>query len=211
MKTMTWLEVKLSAHAGLAALLLGGATTAALCESGAESGKAGEIIRKSREAYAALSSYSDSGTVVSEMGTQTNKLSFKTRLQKPNQYRIDWTQATGVKGSVWSDGNGDYFLAPAAGATPQKMPNLKSALSTAAGGSWSASTTIPDAFFNREIGDIFIGPLFSGRCPLVREKDQKVGGVDCYVVSGELDLSKLPNAEKPGSETATLWIGEQDF
>ena len=98
-----------------------------------------------------------------------------------------------------------------AGATPQKMPNLKSALSTAAGGSWSASTTIPDAFFNREIGDIFIGPLFSGRCPLVREKDQKVGGVNCYVVSGELDLSKLPNAEKPGSETATLWIGKEDL
>jgi hypothetical protein len=225
MKTMTWLKVKFAAGVGAATLLAGGAETVAVSQTAVgDKLTAQEIVGKSRDAYAALSSYSDSGTVVSEMAGQKNTLTFSTRLQRPNLYRIDWTQETGFKGVllasnkgvVWSDGSGDYFQSTAAGqekyAKPQKMQTMKQAFLQAAGLSWSAASTIPGAFFNQDLGDVFVAPVASGRHPLQKEKDAKVGDVDCYVVSSVIDFSQIPdNKGKPGSASTVLWIGKRDF
>jgi len=182
---------------------------------GGRNATAEEIAAKSRQAYAALSSYSDSGTVGMEMAGQNITLTFNTRLQRPNLYRIDWTQGTGLTGAVWSDGSGDYLLATAAGqeknAKPQKMQSMKSALAQAAGFAWSAASTIPGAFFDQDLGDLLVAPAMSGRYPLKKENDAKVGDVDCYVLSSEMDLSKLPAKGKSGTESAMLWIGKRDF
>jgi len=189
--------------------------------SGGDNLTAQEVAGKSRAAYAALSSYHDEGTVVSEMGDQKNTLTFNTRLQRPNLYRIEWTHGTGPKvygcdnGVVWSDGDGDYLLTAAAGeeksAKPKKMENMKSALAQATGQSWSAASTIAGAFFDQGLGDVFIAPVASGRYPLQNEKDAMVGGVDCYVVSSVIDFSKIPETGKPGTASTTLWIGKSDF
>jgi hypothetical protein len=186
-----------------------------------------EIAGKTRAAYAALSSYSDTGKVVSEMSGQINSLTFNIRLQRPNLYRIDWAQGTGLKGVVWSGGSGDYLqIEPGsrpealsqivAGGqkndpNPQKMPDMKMALARATALSWSATSTIPGAFFGQEFGDVFAVPAISGNFPLQNEKDEKVGGMDCYVISTEMDLSKVPNAGKPGTVATKLWIGKKDF
>jgi outer membrane lipoprotein-sorting protein len=224
MKTMTWLRVKLAAGVGAAALLPGGLATMAISQTGGgDKLTAQEIAGKSRAAYAALSSYSDSGTVVSEMAGQTNTRTFNTRLQRPNLYRIDWTQGTGIKGVafgpdkgvVWSDGSADYLLTPAAGqeknAKPQKIQTMKQAFTRAAGPSWSAAPTIPGAFFKEDLGDVFVAPVASGRYPLQKEQDAKVGDVDCYVVSSVIDFSKIPEKGKSGTASTMLWIGKQDF
>ncbi len=182
---------------------------------GGDNATAQEIAGKSREAYAALSSYSDRGTVVSEMAGQKNTLTFNTRLQRPNLYRIDWTPGTGLKGVVWSDGSGDYLLTTAAGqeenAKSQKMPSMTDGLTQAAGLSWSAASTTPGVFFNHDFGDAFFAPALSGRYPLKKENNAKVGDVDCYVVSSVMDLSKSPAKGKPGTASTMLWIGKSDF
>jgi outer membrane lipoprotein-sorting protein len=222
MKMMKSWKVKFVAGAGAAALLAGGTATWA----GAQTGGGGnltaqEIAGKSRDAYAALSSYRDDGTVVSEMSGQTNTLTFNTRLQRPNLYRIEWSHGAGLRvygsenGVVWSDGSGDYLLTAAAGqekdAQSKKMQNMKRALAQATGQSWSAASTIAGAFFAQDLGDVFIAPVASGRYPLQKEKDAKVGDVDCYVVSSVLDLSKMPETGKSGTASTTLWIGRSDF
>jgi outer membrane lipoprotein-sorting protein len=230
MKTMTWIKFKFAAGVGVAALLAGGAATVAISQTGgADRPKAQEIAQKSRDAYVALSSYSDSGTVVSEIAGQNIILTFNTRLQRPNLYRIDWTQGTGLKGVVWSGGSGDYLqIDPGSPATPgalaaitaarqnnnpnpQKMPNMKTALALATGLSYSAASTIPGLFFNQDLGDLFIAPAASGRYPLQKKEDAKVGDVDCYVLSSVMDLSKQPDKGKPGTATTVLWIGKSDF
>jgi len=231
MKTMTWLKLKFAAGVGVAALLAGGAATVAISQTGGgDKPTAQEIAGKSRDAYAALSSYSDSGTVVFEMAGQNTTNTFNTRLQRPNLYRIDWTQGTGLKGVVWSDGSGDYLqimpgvpVTPGAlaaitaagrenNAKPQRMQNMKTALTQAAGLSYSAASTIPGAFFNQDLGDVFVAPVASGRHPLQKENDAKVGDVDCYVVSSVMDFSKIPdNKGKPGTASTMLWIGKRDF
>jgi len=221
MKTMMWWKLEFAAGVGVAALLAGCSQSSDASGGGGKL-TAQEIAEKSREAYAALSSYSDSGTVVSEMAGQITTLNFEIRLQRPNLYRIDWTQETkGLpspcsKGVVWSDGSGDYLQSIAAGlekyAKPQKMEDMKRALTQATGPSWSSASSIPGAFFNQDCGDVFVAPVASGRHPLQKEKDAKVGDVDCYVVSGMMDFSKIPdNKGKPGTAATTLWIGKRDF
>ena len=89
---------------------------------------------------------------------------------------------------------------------------MKTALTLATGLSGSAASTIPGAFFNQDLGDVFIAPVASGRYPLQKEPDAKVSDVDCFVVSSVLDFSKIPdNKGKPGTASTTLWIGKRDF
>jgi RNA polymerase sigma factor (sigma-70 family) len=225
MKIMTWMKLKFAAGVGVAALLAGGVATVAISQTSGDDKLAQEIVAKSHDAYAALSSYSDSGAVVSQIAGQNVTTTFNTRLQRPNLYRIDWTQTAGTvtsKGIVWSDGSGDNlqiiapdFLTAATGQKkndkPQKMPNMKTALALATPLSAFAASTIPGTFFKQDLGD-FTGPAASGRYPLKIENDAKVGDVDCYVVSSEMiDLSKVPNIGKPGKVSTMFWIGKKDF
>jgi hypothetical protein len=197
----------------------GQAAGAAPPAEAADQTTAEQIVEKSREAYAALSSYSDSGTVVSEMAGVTNTLSFKTRLQRPNQYRISWKLNTplkvmpGSEGITWSDGTGDYVLSSGSSQekTPKRMVDMKSALSAAAGFSWSTSLAVPGAFFHGDFRDAFVALVLSGHYPLTREKDAKLGNIDCYVVSSVIDLSKAPETGKSGTASTRLWIGQHDF
>ncbi len=188
----------------------------------AEEPDAGEIMQKTRAAYAALSSYSDSGTVVTVMSGQTISLEFNTRLQRPSLYRINWTQKKGLmpglpadNGMAWSDGDGDFYQTTSwVGNGPvarKKMPGTKDALGAASGFSMSITTTIPSAFFGRNLGDPFVYPAIAGKFPMTKEKDEKVGDVDCYVIAAEADLSKTPEAGKPGTVSTKLWIGKNDF
>jgi hypothetical protein len=213
----------------MAVLLAGGATLVGSSQTSYGEPTAEEIAAKTRDAYAALSSYTDSGNVASGMAGQNITTTFNTRLQRPNLYRVDWKQSTGIKGAVWSDGSGDYLrveaespASPGAMAAlgaaglksdpnPQKMQNLRAALARAAGLSYSASSIVPGVFFDQNCGDVFVYPAIAGRYPLHREPDGKVGTVDCYVVSTEMDLSKVPEAGKSGTVSATLWIGKPDY
>ena len=226
MKTMTWLKMKFAVGASVAALLVGGAVTVGVSQiNGGKSSLAQDIVDKTHDAYATLSSYSDSGTVVSDIAGQTVTTTFNLRLQRPNQLRIVWSQTTGTissKGSVWSDGGNNYLQIEAPdfllavtrqkkSAAAQKIPTLGAALAQAAPLSGSAASTVPGVFFQQIVGD-FAAPALSGRYPLKMEKDAKIGDVDCYVVSsGMIDLSKEPDIRKPGSVSVTFWIGKNDY
>ncbi|HXR47314.1 MAG TPA: sigma-70 family RNA polymerase sigma factor [Candidatus Limnocylindrales bacterium] len=224
MKIMTWMKIKFAIGVGMAALLVGGVVTVAISQNSSDDKlTAQDIAGKSRDAYAALASYSDSGTVVYQIGSQQITTAFNIRLQRPNLYRIDWTQTGGIsttKGMVWSDGSGNYSLmgdpmgvnVPGQKPKLKQMPDMKTALTLATGLSGSAASTIPGAFFNQDLGDVFIAPVASGRYPLQKEPDAKVSDVDCFVVSSVLDFSKIPdNKGKPGTASTTLWIGKRDF
>jgi hypothetical protein len=226
MQTMAWLKLKFAVGVGVAALLAGSVATVAVLQTGGDDQLTPQkIVKQSQAAYAALSSYSDSGTVVMEIAGQKVTTTFNTRLQRPNLYRIDWVQTIGYyssKGVAWSDGGGDNlqiaapdFLTAAVGQKKndklQKMPNLKTALTLATPLSSAAASMIPGTFFNQNLGD-FTSPAASGRYPLQKEKDAKVGDVDCYVVSsGMIDLSKVPDIGKPGTISTMFWIGKKDF
>ena len=218
MKTMTWLKLKFAIGVSVAALLVGGVATVAIPQTGNNDKLTPqEIAKQSQDAYVALTSYSDTGKVVSEGGGQTTETTFSIRLQRPNLYRIDWTSAGGFytsKGVVWADGTGDYFVMGAANKIdtmkPQKMQSMQMALASASGVSGSAAADIPGTFFNQNWGDQ-LRVISSPRAKVQRLPDEKIGDTDCHVIANGLDPIELPHNTGTSGKVATqLWIGKQD-
>jgi RNA polymerase sigma factor (sigma-70 family) len=222
LKLMTYAKLKLAFGITAGILLAGGAATVALSQTGSGGEPTPEtIMKKSQAAYAGLSSYSDSGKVTAEVGNYTIPTTFNIRLQRPNFYRIEWTQTTAFftnGGVVWSAGNGDFMLTKHGqyNVQPSRYNDMTTVLAAATGISGSASATIPGTFFKQNWGDALkFNPTKSA---LQKLKDEKVGDVDCYVLSTFTDPASLPNAgELPenggrmGKTTTTLWIGKRDY
>jgi hypothetical protein len=225
---MTWLKLKFAIGVGVAALLAGGVATVAVSQTGgSDKLTVPEIAKQTQEAYAALTSYSDTAKGVSEGGGQTTETTCTTRLQRPKQYRVEWTTTGGLyvsKGLVWSDGGANYEVMDAAdkfaAAKAQTMNDRQTAFAMALGASGGAASTVPGAFFELNFGDK-LGAFASGRTEMKREADEKIAGMDCYVVVSVLDGDKLlGNGKMPknamvdlkslGTTTTTLWIGKKD-
>lgn len=76
----------------------------------------------------------------------------------------------------------------------KKIPDMKSALLRAGLAGWGAA----NAFF--DFGSGLKALAFGERNNLKMEKDEKIGNVDCYVISGtENHLTRI------------VWIGKRDF
>ena len=225
MKTMTWLKIKFAAGVGIAALLAGGVATVAVSQTGTgdDDWTPQEIAKQSLDAYAALTSYSDNGTGTSDGGGV--KITFNTRLQRPNLYRLGWTRKTDADsntGVVWSEGSGDFFLIAPTGheqdAQPTKVNDMQLALASAMALSGQLQS-IPATFYNKNFGEM-LGVMATGKCELKKKGDEKIGGVDCHVFSGKMELAKIiPKTDQEklpmkignlGITTTTLWIGKRD-
>src|ERR1017187_6665879 len=151
LKIMNYAKLKLALGLTAGILLAGGATTLVISQTNTDDKwTPQEIAKQAQDAYAALSSYSDTGTAVSEGGGQTQTTTFNIRLQRPNLYRIDWTGTGGLytsKGVAWSDGNGDFLVTGAAGQEksekPVKKHDMQFTLGAAGALSGSAASEIP--------------------------------------------------------------------
>ena len=230
MKMMTWLKIKFALGVGLVAIIASGAATVAISQtSDGDKLTAQEIAKQAVDAYAGLSSYNGTGKVISESDGQTTETTFNIRLQRPDFYRIDWTQ-TGksinsasplkmqtmqpAKGIVWNDGSGNYFVTDAANkidsAKPQKMQTAQLALGAAAGVSGSATAEIPGIFFNQNWGSQ-LAVISSPRIHAKRLSDEKIAETDCYVIETSIDMEQSHDTNISSAKMTTqFWIGKQD-
>ena len=204
MKMMTWIKLKFALGAGVAALLAGGVFTIALAQSNSvDNLPPKEIVKKALVKYASLTSYRDTGKYISVRNSKTNIIStFNVHLARTNLYRIEWEAtlfpAVPTKGAVWSAGDGDFSMfGETSFGIPgryEKMPDMKSALRPAGVAGWGAA----NAFF--DLGGSLKVLALGGRINVERQKDEKIGNVDCYVIAGT-----------ENHLTRTVWIGKQDF
>jgi RNA polymerase sigma factor (sigma-70 family) len=199
MKMMTWMKLKFALGVSMAVLLAGGAATVAISQTSSDDKLTPqEIIEKSQDTYASLSSYSDEGKTVSTIGSTTvAPTTFTIKLARPNLYRIEWQQNNGFldqKGVVWSAGYGDFLKI--GDREPVKSSDKESALAGATGISGGAAASIPGTFFKMNWGNQLGASIQSAK----RKNDEKIGDTDCYVLTQE-----------KGGLTRTLWIGKQDF
>jgi RNA polymerase sigma factor (sigma-70 family) len=223
LKIMAWTKMKTVIVVGIAALLAVGITTLAVKESQYSANKLPQEIAKQAQAtYAALSSYSDSGTIVAEGAGENTKTTFNIRLQRPKFYRVDWKSTGGTytsAGVVWCEGKGDFLVSGPVekiiNDPPQRMNDMQQAFASAMGVSSSAAT-IPATFYKQNYGDVLGVPAL-GRTELTKQNDEKIGGVDCYVFTSKLDATKLlaqaklpKNVGSLGITTTTFWIGKRD-
>lgn len=194
--------LKLVSGIGMVIMLTDGSLTAVLAGDIVSNNLlASQIVEKSREAYASLSSYSDEGRIVAGIGGGSITTTFSIRLARPNFYQIEWvqnsdspfsSQQTSIQ-AAWSSGAGDFLDT---GWATQKQYNREIALLNAASFSGGAAATIPMTFFHIESGDAVRDSGFSAN----RQADQIAAGEDCYVITW-----------KSQGRTKTLWIGKRDF
>ena len=224
LKIMAYTKLKLAVGIAAGILLAGGATTMLVIHTGsARDVAAQEIAKQAHDAYAALSSYSDNGTVkVEGVGSNSYNMTFNIRLARPNLYRIHWARAEAkaglepMTGTAWSDGTGDFVEAGLSG--KQKKDDMQSALALGEGVlSGDSAIYIPGTFFKQPWGDV-LSLTATGKGKTKKEKDERIGGVDCYVISRVADAAQLhaegmlPNMGNMGMAASTdvFWIGKQD-
>lgn len=211
MITATKIRILLRLSAGI--LVAGGATIGVRAKDSpmdaGDNSQASKIIQDSLAAYAALSSYDDTGRTVVEFNGRTETSTFSILLARTNLYKIEWAESNVLgstvtsRGAVWSAGDGD-FVALSVGdarydAAPLKMGNPWAALGGFMGMSEGASSTIPEVFFDFDAGMNRLKFLTKP----VQQKDEKIGTIDCWVL-------KNTQIRKGMTNTTSVWIGKQD-
>ena len=155
-----------------------------------------EILKTVAATYQAMKTYKAEGTITADIDAGGMKMktetSFSILLKKPNRYLISWTQKTmpmpGMvqSGAVWSDGTQPYLYMGIMNAY-SKVGSDEIALGGATGISGGAAFTIPS---------LFMSAFKEQSAPFSRLKDpkiertEKVGGEDCYLISGASTVSK---------------------
>ena len=203
MKTMAWLKIKFALVIGATIFMIGGVVAFAFLSDETSDPAAVEILNKMQAAYASMSSYSDTGTCVTE---QSGSLTFATKLSRPSLYRIQWithaSATTWIESAVWSQGAENFMLLRSPGNhVRENLYRMKDRNTTlereASRGAW----TIPPIFFAMK-KDVADGLLGQSRGFKIQGED-KIDGIDCFVLTGRLKIAEdLP---------VTFWIGTNDF
>ena len=167
-----------------------------------------EILEKVTTAYKTMETYKAQGTITSDIDTGATKMtmetSFSILLKKPNLYLISWTQKNismpamaHQSGTVWSDGTQPYLYMGVMNAH-STMSSDDLALAAATGISGGAANTIPSYFFSGPKEQ----PTPSSRLidPKI-EMTEKVGGEECYVISGS----------SPFSKKEAIWVSKTSY
>ncbi len=189
----------------IATVLLAGSATlpARAAETSGDDLSPDQILQKMKANYASATSYSDEGHVVVTMN-DTVVTTFTMRLARTNFYLIEWNQwddqpaavQTAGTQAIWSSGAGDHSTE---GDRVRSQGSREIAFSHAAAGTGGAAAAIPRIFFHLP-GSTLDEPGSGLESNDKAQPDEKLGDVDCYVLSSELL-----------GQTNTFWIGKHDF
>jgi serine/threonine protein kinase len=157
---------------------------------------ASDIVALTQRAYATIYTYRDSGRTVSQSGDYiwTNK--FSEVLSRMNRYRIEVDTAPFPFSQTnlwWSDGNSHYWQS--GGGSVFKDYEIGTFISQV-----NNDSTVPALFYNLNWGNILASLAYASATELVRQKDEAVGGINCYV----LEYTNSICAD-------SVWVGKQDF
>ncbi|MBI1748175.1 MAG: DUF2092 domain-containing protein [Acidobacteria bacterium] len=155
------------------------------------------------EKYKSMKTYEAEGKITTEMDTEGRKSNIETtfsiKLKKPSLYLISWSQKMtpffSQSGSLWNEGTQPYLYMGAANSYC-KMNDDKTAIGSATGISVGAAFTIPSLFLS-------VFPDQSNQFSRLKKpeikKIENIEGEDCYVISGNSDISK----------EETFWISKE--
>jgi predicted Ser/Thr protein kinase len=160
---------------------------------------ASNIVALMKLAYATIYTYRDSGQTVFHYGNDvdvwTNK--FSELLDRRKLYRIEIVTAQHPYSQTnrwWSDGDTESWQSGGSiifqNSHPASDPSNISLV--------NQDSIMPSLFYNLNWGNILNNMAYASASELVREKDETVSGVDCYVLQ-QADLGW------------TVWMGKQDF
>jgi len=179
------------------------------------------ITQRSLDAYAALTSYSDTGTSIKVKGGQTNVTTFSLRMQRTNSFILQWVQTCADQtnqGRWWWDGHerfGIGLLTNIVGQATNDRPTYgvdEFEIREQTG----EATKVMELFFASgplKLSLFAFAVSWTNSGPDRRiVTDGKVGNVDCYVLTLTTPELKHPPFPFPQGKCVTrTWIGKQDY
>ena len=164
-----------------------------------------QIATRSQDAYAALSSYQGTTTVVtmnsaingapSEYHTSANVL-----FARPGRIRAVGTDMGGFPFTYVSNGTATVEQVNATGKTWKTVASAEMALGSVTGIALSAATTVPALLLGTRWGT----PLTLGTTPEAEVREDGVDGHSCYVLTSHRMTGK-------NTMTESVWIDEKTF
>jgi len=169
-----------------------------------------QIAARSREAYAALTSYRGDATVTAQgvNGSDPTVHEYHTsatiQFVRPGKIRAEGKDSSGGPFTYVSNGVA-AALATAYQPGANKdgwntLPNAEAAVASVTGTALRSATTIPSILLGINWGD----PLTKGTQYAQEVREDRVGGRLCYVLTTQAAISELPT-------TRSLWIDEKTF
>ena len=179
------------------------------------------ITQKSQEAYAALTSYSDTGTSIKVKDGQTNVTTFSLKMQRTNSFILQWVQTCADQtnqGRWWWDGHerfGIGLLTNIVGQATNDRPTYGFDEFEVREQTGEATRILELFFASGPFKLSLFGFMASGTNSGPDRRivtDGKVGDVDCYVLTLTTPELKHPPFPIPQAKCVTrTWIGKQDY
>lgn len=204
---------KKTRHYGLAACMILGICSARAADTASLSPE--QVLQQSRQIYAALNSYSDSGSVVTsyrsgKTAASVNTSTFRTLYHAPRQFLLEFSKGPNIGDErfvIWSEGQ-DFNTWWSATRVHEDYPQGRGANAFALGAFPTQQTAvmIPPLLFSKAG---LQGPLSSFTLSRGDGTD-RIGAHLCYRLIGE-EAMAYQTGTVAGGRTVTLWIDTQSL
>lgn len=191
-------------------LLLLLATIAAV-ESQAQTAE--QILQKTKDAYVAMMTYADSGSVLDEYGsaasTSKTHYSFTTNFRRaPRAFVLETRKEGGDRFVVWGDPDAFHTWWKTTGAQYDfPNPDNIGAISGSGRNTGGAGVKIPTLLY----GKSQLAAMMLAMGDPTLEGKEKVGGHDCYRVTGRASDTYAATGKEVNVHKVTVWIDADSY
>jgi len=167
------------------------------------------ILQKSRDTYAQMRSYADTGDVLVEYGTSSqDKHSFSTAFNRsPRGFRLEFNKQAGDRYVIWADPDAFHtWWKTTSQKTDYPNPNNTPAISMSGPTTVGVAEKIPTLLY----GKAFESAMLKINAPVLQGSEQ-VGGHTCDRISGQAFDLYAATGHKTNFRKVTVWIDADSF
>ncbi|HTT24840.1 MAG TPA: DUF2092 domain-containing protein [Candidatus Sulfotelmatobacter sp.] len=167
------------------------------------------ILQKSRDAYAQMKSYADTGVVLVEYGTSSeDKHSFSTAFNRsPRHFLLEFNKQGGDRYVIWADPDAFHTWWKTTGQkTDYPNPNNTPALNLSGPPTAEISMKIPTLLYGKALEAKMLkiaDPVLAGV--------EEVSGHSCHQINGRASDVYAASGKEVNKRKVTVWIDRDSF
>ncbi len=194
----------------LVTALVPGVAALVLASSATTLSAADDLLERSRAAYAALASYTDTGVVLNESGTaSSDRHTFTTSFNRvPRRFRFDFANQFGDRYVIWGDPDAFHTWWKTTGVKDDyPNPSNIGAFTTAGTHTVDASSKIPSLLYARGA----LPSSFTNFSDAALEGSEVIAGRPCSRLGGKVSESYGRTGREINVHHVTIWIDAESL
>jgi outer membrane lipoprotein-sorting protein len=176
----------------------------------AQAQTAESALQKTRDTYANLNSYADTGTIIVEYGSSSvDKHSFSTSFNRsPRGFLLDFHKQGGDRYVIWADPGAFHTWWKTTGQQyDYPNPNNTPAISLSGPNTKDAAMKIPTLLYGKSQ---LAAAMLNLADPVLEGTDQ-IGGHRCHRISGRASDTYAASGKAVNIHKTTVWIDDDSF